>query len=118
MSVIDQLKKWLGPAPVPDPLPPLEPGPLLDALRTVLDPEVGIDIVSLGLIRSITEDADKVHVLMTLSTQGCPAGPAIVDDVVEALRAIGHEADVEVTFDPPWTMEDISPEGRERLAEG
>ena len=118
MSVIDELKKWLGPAPAPHPVPPLEPGPLVDALRGVLDPELGIDIVSLGLIRSITEEGDSVHVLMTLSTRGCPAAPAIVDDVVAALHAIGHAAEVEFTFDPPWTMEDISPEGRAKLAKG
>ncbi len=115
MSIFDRLNKWMA-GPPEQANPPPEPGPLLDALRTVLDPELGIDIVALGLVRRVEDQGDKVHVLMTLSTRGCPAGPAIVTEVEHALAAIGRDAEVEVTFDPPWTRADITPEGQAALA--
>lgn len=118
MSLFDRLTHWFAPAAEPHPGPPLprpEPGPILDAIATVIDPEVGIDIVAMGLIRGIAVDGQEVRVRMTLSTRGCPVGPAMVDEVVQALAAVGYAAEVEMEFEPPWTVEDITDEGRARL---
>lgn len=116
MSFLDRIGKWLSPAsPTPQGSYALEEGPMLDALRTVMDPELNIDIVAMGLVRSITLVDERIKVVMTLSTRGCPVGPMLVHQVTEALAPFG-EADVEVTFDPPWTRDDMRPEGRAALA--
>ncbi len=87
-------------------------------LKFVMDPEVEVNIVDLGLIYKIDYDGDKkVDVLMTLSTPACPIGDAIVSNVVEAIKAKhpSLEVEVELTFDPPWTSEMISEEGKMML---
>ncbi len=89
-----------------------------EALRSVVDPELHLNIVDLGLIYSIKESAPgKVHITMTLTTPGCPVGSAIlqaVERVVEQLPGI-EEVDVELTFEPRWTPEFITDEGRRFL---
>lgn len=73
------------------------------ALAGVVDPELGIDVVELGLIYGVEIDGDDVAVTMTLTTEGCPLHDVISDGVERALRAAGaRRVDVEVTFDPPW----------------
>jgi metal-sulfur cluster biosynthetic enzyme len=114
MSFRTRLTEWLSPSDPPA-APAPEAGPLLDAIRTVIDPEIGIDIVSMGLIRGIAVQGDLAIVQMTLSTRGCPVGPALMAQVVDALNSIGQKAEVELTFDPPWTPADITPEGRAAL---
>ena len=87
-------------------------------LKFVMDPEVEVNIVDLGLIYKVDYDGDKkVDVLMTLSTPACPIGDAIVSNVVEAIKAKQPtlEVDVELTFEPPWTSEMISEEGKMML---
>lgn len=102
----------LGPA---DPEDPLDPRHVIEALRTVIDPELGVDIVNLGLVREVVVDEDRTaHVRMTLTTEGCPVGPAIVDEVAQAVAAAGFEPDLDLVFDPPWTPDDMTPEGRAR----
>lgn len=78
-------------------------------LRGVKDPELGIDIVTLGLIRKITiDDATETgvpgaEVLMTLTTPFCPFADDLITDVENALEKIGFgNVRVELTFDPPW----------------
>ena len=73
------------------------------ALGEVVDPELGLDIVELGLVYRVEVDEHAVGVLMTLTTPGCPLHDAMVDAVERALaRPGGPRVDVEVTFDPPW----------------
>jgi metal-sulfur cluster biosynthetic enzyme len=87
-------------------------------LKFVMDPEVEVNIVDLGLIYKVDYDGDKkVDVLMTLSTPACPIGDAIVSNVVEAIKAKQPtlEVEVELTFEPPWTSEMISEEGKMML---
>lgn len=77
------------------------------ALTGVVDPELGVDIVSLGLVYGVDVDAcDVVAVTMTLTTAGCPLHDAIEGGVHRALeRAGARSTRVDVVFDPPWTPE-------------
>ena len=82
-----------------------------DALKGVKDPELGLDLVVLGLVYDIeVEDAD-VKVLISLTSPLCPVAGQIVEDAKQAVLALDgvESADVELTFDPPWTPERISP---------
>ena len=87
-------------------------------LKFVMDPEVEVNIVDLGLVYKVDYDGDKkVHILMTLSTPACPIGDAIVTNVVEAIKAKHPEldVDVELTFDPPWSPDMMTEEGKMML---
>lgn len=77
---------------------------VFDALRQVIDPEIGCNIVDLGLIYSVTIAGSSVLVTMTLTTPGCPMGESIAAGVQQALLALDGvaAAEVEVVFDPPW----------------
>lgn len=69
----------------------------------MVDPELGIDIVELGLVYAVEVDAHAIAVTMTLTTAGCPLHDVIVEGVERALaRPGGPRVDVEVVFDPPW----------------
>ncbi len=73
------------------------------ALADVVDPELGIDIVELGLVYAVEIDAHAVAVTMTLTTAGCPLHDVIVNGVERALsRAGAPRVEVEVVFEPPW----------------
>lgn len=86
------------------------------ALAEVVDPELGIDIVELGLVYRVEADARVVSVLMTLTTAGCPLHDAMVEAVERALtRQGGPRVDVEVTFDPPWDPGRIGTAGLREL---
>jgi metal-sulfur cluster biosynthetic enzyme len=74
-----------------------------EALAGVIDPELGIDIVELGLVYGVAVNERVVAVRMTLTTPGCPLHDVIVEGVERALtRPEGPRVDVEVVFDPPW----------------
>lgn len=74
-----------------------------EALAGVVDPELGIDIVELGLVYGVAVNERVVAVRMTLTTPGCPLHDVIVEGVERALtRPGGPRVDVEVVFDPPW----------------
>lgn len=85
------------------------PGDVMQALESVLDPELGLSIVQLGLIRSVRVADGAAHVTMTLTAEGCPIHGLMADWVRAAvLRVPGiRHAEVTVTFDPPWTPDDI-----------
>lgn len=89
------------------------------ALREVLDPEVGLNVVDMGLIYQLDfdEEAKKIFALMTLSTQFCPMGHAITDAVTNRLQVTFPDYDVQVmvTFDPLWSPHMISEEGQKFL---
>ncbi len=88
-----------------------------EALRDVIDYEVGLDVVSLGLIYKIDVDENNnVKVLMTLTTPACPLGPMIISDVERKVKELGvNEVEVELTFDPPWSPEMMDPEIRKAM---
>jgi metal-sulfur cluster biosynthetic enzyme len=70
---------------------------LLEALRTVVDPEIGLNIVELGLIRNVEIGEEKSKLTMILTTPFCPYGPAIIEQVrFTARQAMGHEVEVEI----------------------
>ena len=85
-----------------------------NVLRQVIDPEIGCNIVDLGLVYSIAINGDKVSVQMTLTTQGCPMHESIAQGVQTALLGLEgvDEAEVEVVWDPPWNPAMMSERGR------
>jgi metal-sulfur cluster biosynthetic enzyme len=75
----------------------------MDALREVKDPELGFDVVTLGLIYEVKIDPELgIDVLMTLTTPFCPYGDKIVQDIEKALKKLHREVRVEITFEPEW----------------
>ena len=83
-----------------------------NALKTVKDPELGLDLVVLGLVYEIDIAEDGgVHVLISLTSPGCPVADQIVEDARRAVLGMEgvEQADVELTFNPPWTPDRISP---------
>jgi metal-sulfur cluster biosynthetic enzyme len=87
-------------------------------LKQVLDPELGISIVDLGLIYEIKIEKEKVKIVMTLTTIGCPLFSLIEEEVKNRLKELGlkeEEIELELTFDPPWTIERMSKEARAML---
>lgn len=91
---------------------------LLFALRTVIDPELGLDVVSLGLVYGAWREGDTAKVLLTMTTPACPLGESIAADAKQALQTLARgvrHAEVELTFDPPWTPERLAPEARAAL---
>lgn len=84
---------------------------ILDLLTKVIDPELGIDIVNLGLIYEVhLNEAGRCFVKMTLTTMGCPLVDYIVGDIRYAMEHVTgvQEVDVELTFDPPWDLTRLS----------
>lgn len=87
------------------------------ALSTVQDPELAIDVLNLGLVYDIGITGSTVKIRMTFTTPGCPLVDTMIRNVrsaVSVVRGVRH-VDVEVTFDPPWTPDRISPIARERI---
>jgi metal-sulfur cluster biosynthetic enzyme len=87
---------------------------VVEALREVEDPELGMDIVELGLFYDAEVEGPKVKVHYTLTSMGCPAGPMIQEDIERVLRQIPGVEDVEseLTFDPPWTPDRMSDDAK------
>ena len=82
-----------------------------NALKGVKDPELGLDLVVLGLVYDIEVEGADVKAIISLTSPMCPVAGQIVEDVRTAIVAMDgvDSADVELTFDPPWTPERISP---------
>lgn len=91
---------------------------VVDACKTVYDPEIPVNIYDLGLIYTITiSDAGQVGVIMTLTAPGCPVAgemPGWVSNAVETVPGV-QSVDVEMTFDPQWGMDMMSDEARLEL---
>ena len=87
---------------------------VFEALRAVEDPELGMDIVELGLLYDVEVDGPKVKVIHTLTSMGCPVGPMIQENVDQIVRAMPEVEDVEVelTWDPPWSPEKMSDDAK------
>jgi metal-sulfur cluster biosynthetic enzyme len=87
---------------------------VFEALRAVEDPELGMDIVELGLLYDVEVEGPKVKVIHTLTSMGCPVGPMIQENVDQIVRSMPDVEDVEVelTWDPPWTPEKMSEDAK------
>ena len=87
---------------------------VVEALRQVEDPELGMDIVELGLFYDAEIEGPNVKVVHSLTSMGCPAGPMIQEGIHDAVAALpGVDAvEVELTFDPPWTPEKMSDDAK------
>jgi metal-sulfur cluster biosynthetic enzyme len=87
------------------------------ALRQVDDPELGCNIVDLGLVYSVVVDCAQASVKMTLTTPGCPMHESLASGVQSALLAVDgiEEVDLEIVWDPPWRPEMLSEQARELL---
>jgi len=92
-----------------------------EALRQVMDPEAGMNIVDLGLIYGVEVDDGGVRVEMTMTSAACPMADMIVDEVHAALGSVvpsGVPVDVELVWDPPWTPERMTGFAREHFGWG
>jgi metal-sulfur cluster biosynthetic enzyme len=85
-----------------------------DALRDVIDPELGLDFVELGLIYEVEVDAGTVRVTYTLTSPGCPIGPQVSEQIEEFVSDLDGVEDVQptMTFTPPWTPELMSEDAK------
>jgi Predicted metal-sulfur cluster biosynthetic enzyme len=87
---------------------------VVEALRQVEDPELGMDIVDLGLLYDVEIAGPKVKVIHSLTSMGCPAGQMIEQDIVAVARSLEDvdEVETELTFDPPWTPDKMSDDAK------
>jgi metal-sulfur cluster biosynthetic enzyme len=92
------------------------PEEVIEALRAIPDPEVGINIVDLGLIYGVEVSGRSIVVHYTLTTLACGLGPVIAGQIDEVIGGFGaDEARAELTFEPAWTPERISPSAKALL---
>jgi metal-sulfur cluster biosynthetic enzyme len=89
---------------------------ILEALRDVVDPELGINVVDLGLVYGVTLDGDRnVSIDMTLTSAACPLTDVIEDQAREALEGVVNDFRINWVWLPPWGPEHITEDGREQL---
>ena len=87
---------------------------VVEALRQVEDPELGMDIVELGLLYDVEVEGESVKVTYTLTSMGCPAGQMIEEDIGRFVGELPGVAEVrpELTFEPPWSPERMSEDAK------
>jgi metal-sulfur cluster biosynthetic enzyme len=85
-----------------------------DALTNVIDPELGLDFVELGLIYGVDVDGGRVHVTFTLTSPGCPIGPQVSDQIEEFVGELDEVDEVtsSMVFSPPWTPDKMSEDAK------
>ncbi len=91
---------------------------ILDKLNDVMDPELNMSITDLGLVYNVDVKNEKVHILMTLTSLGCPLFDTIQDEIYHNLEMIGLSQDtveIELTFDPPWSIDRMSERAKAML---
>ena len=90
---------------------------LLEALKQVVDPELMVNVVELGLVYDITQENGTVHVNMTLTSPACPVGPQIVQQAKMALEKLEdvEEAKINLVMSPPWTPDRMTDDARDHL---
>ena len=91
---------------------------ILNVLKTIYDPEIPVDIYELGLIYDVFVNEDmEVKILMTLTTPNCPVAESLPMEVEEKVRSLDEvkSAEVEMTFDPPWSKDLMSEEAKLEL---
>ena len=87
---------------------------VIEALRAVEDPELGMDIVDLGLLYDVEVEGPNVKVIHSLTSMGCPAGPMIQEDIQSVASSLEgvEQVEIELTWDPPWTPERMSDDAK------
>ena len=111
-----------GETPMPERSTPLCEERIRDEVKKVIDPELFVNIVDLGLLYVVDlqpgeEGKTDVHVEMTMTSPMCPAGPQLVDQtrtVIEAIDGVG-KVDIKVVMDPPWTPDRMTEDARDQL---
>jgi len=91
---------------------------IVEMIKTIFDPEIPVNIYELGLIYDVFVNEDKdVKILMTLTTPNCPVAETLPMEVEEKVRSLDEvrNAEVEITFDPPWTQDMMSEEAKLEL---
>ena len=91
---------------------------IVEELKSIFDPEIPVDIYELGLIYDVFVNEDsEVKILMTLTTPNCPVAETLPQEVEEKIKSIDEvkTAEVEITFDPPWTKDLMSEEAKLEL---
>ncbi len=91
---------------------------IVKKLKTIYDPEIPVDIYELGLIYDVMVNTDyEVKILMTLTSPNCPVAESLPREVEEKVKSIEHikDAEVEITFDPPWSKDLMSEEAKLEL---
>jgi metal-sulfur cluster biosynthetic enzyme len=85
-----------------------------DVLRDVIDPELGLDFVELGLIYDVEIDGGTVRITYTLTSPGCPIGPQVSEQIEEFVSELDGVEEVQptMTFTPPWTPERMSEDAK------
>jgi metal-sulfur cluster biosynthetic enzyme len=85
-----------------------------EALTNVIDPELGLDFVELGLIYGITVNGGEVHVTYTLTTPACPIGPMVAEQIEEFVSELDDvvSVDSELIFIPPWSPDKMSEDAK------
>lgn len=91
---------------------------IIETLKEVDDPELNINIVDLGLVKRVNLRKNGIKIIMTLTTIGCPLISVIEKEIKDRLKTIGltdKQVEIELNFDKPWTIEDMSPSARAML---
>ncbi|MDA0177762.1 DUF59 domain-containing protein [Mesoflavibacter profundi] len=91
---------------------------IVKVLKTIYDPEIPVDIYELGLIYDVLVNEDyEVKILMTLTTPNCPVAETLPLEVEEKVKSLNYikDAEVEITFDPPWSQDLMSEEAKLEL---
>ncbi len=90
---------------------------LIEALKEVIDPELMVNIVDLGLVYDVEQEGAKVSVNMTLTSPACPVGPQIVAQAKMALERLDDvdEAEITLVMTPPWSPERMTDDARDQL---
>jgi len=91
---------------------------IVNVIKTIYDPEIPVDIYELGLIYDVlVNEENEVKILMTLTSPNCPVAETLPVEVEEKVKSIDmvKDAEVEITFDPPWTQDQMSEEAKLEL---
>ena len=91
---------------------------LVEAMRQVIDPELGINIIDLGLVYAVEADESAIRVAVTATTPACPMAGVILEDVEDAVRQAdpaGRPVEVHLVWEPPWHPERMSERAHEQL---
>lgn len=93
---------------------------IIEVLKSCYDPEIPLDLWSLGLIYGIDISGNEVKIIMSLTTPGCSMGQHMADDIKDKVSKLEevNQVDVEITFDPPWSPDMMTDEAREKLGFG
>ncbi|MDY5137835.1 MULTISPECIES: metal-sulfur cluster assembly factor [Actinotignum] len=100
-----------GDSPIDD----VDPYLVLEAMKDVIDPELGVNIVDLGLVYGVTTNGRHLHLDMTLTSPACPLTDAITDGIIIATEDLVDDVDINWVWLPPWGPERITEDGRDDL---